>query len=151
MDDANHTPTLNGALGITPPRPAVMPLIVDEIGMLRAAKLDPADYVAMVLPVAEVGMGVGQVPTPGGLLNCVFMQTTVVVPPTILPAEASLIVDPKTQQPQLSKRLRDAFPAGVVPILRAVVKRSSLHPEMQKQIEAAVSSGHSAANPTGDA
>ena len=122
------------AMTVMQPQPTVWASLTPEERSLITSKNDtPDEYAAMILPSTGFSLGFADV-APG--VKAVVIQVLVIVPPGILPADASVLVDPQTKQPHLSKRLAEAMPAGWPLVTRCLVKRSSLSPEIQKRLAA---------------
>jgi hypothetical protein len=126
------------------PRPAPPPAVAQVIPGLTAEEVqalvysgeDPKHFVAIVAPVMQSAMqfadlqNVGPDGKPAGVPHkVVVFQSAVPIDPAILPPDASTMIDPSTNQPMLSQRMRKALVPGVPMMLRVVVRRSALSDE----------------------
>lgn len=113
----------------------------EEIAVLRKGGRDPADYIALVQPVQDRGVGVGQ--TPMG--KAVIMQIMVVIPYECLPLRLSGLHD-ASGQALAGKEILDQIPGA--PMIRMLVKRAALGGPLRQFAEEAVKSA--AAHSAGD-
>jgi hypothetical protein len=116
-------------------------LVPEEFAALIAKHENPRDFAALILPIAQLGLSFADVQTPNGMVRVVVFQVMAIVPPPIMPPDVSNLIDPKTNQPQLSRRLRNALVQDVPAMFRVVVRRSALTDEAQAACAAIEQSG----------
>lgn len=116
---------------IQPTPGAFVDLTPEELSCIASMGHDPADYAAVMVPSAQIGVGFADVPGAGRALA---VQAVAIIPPGLIPPDAGNLIDPATNQPQLSARLRDAFPATWPFIIRVLTKRSALTKDVQDRL-----------------
>jgi hypothetical protein len=116
---------------IQPTPGAFVDLTPEELSCIASMGADPADYAAVMVPSAQVGVGFTDLP---GVGRALVVQAVAIIPPGLIPPDASNLIDPTTSQPKLSPRLRDAFPATWPFIVRVLTKRSSLTQSVQDRL-----------------
>lgn len=135
--DHLRTPQPDGKDSKQPPPGVSLDLAPNEVDLLVYGHENPDNFVAMLMPAAQVGLGFADIPTPRGLQRHLTMQVVIMIPPGILPPDTSAILDPKTKQPMASKRLQMAFPPTIPPVVRTIIRKTALAPEVQAAMAAA--------------
>jgi hypothetical protein len=118
--------------GVLLPKPQVNGVLtMEEESLLASLKAKPADYASVMLPSVATGMGFQ--PMPDGKL-ALMIQVMIMVPADLIPAEASAILDPKTQQPIIAQRLAKAIPEGWPALTRFLMRRNAFAKPIQDRL-----------------
>lgn len=132
----------------SPPGPITPQLIpgltAEELQALRYKGEDPRDFVAIVAPSMLFQLKFQDLqPTDakghpvGPPQRFIVFVPTIPIPPSLVPADTSTLIDAATGQPMLSERLRKAFVPEAPMVLRFVVRRNALAPEARAGLERA--------------
>lgn len=116
----------------------------EEAAFLQRTQRDPVDYVAMVAPASDRGVGVVQHPQG----KAVVMQITVVIPYDALPLKLSGLLGPDGNQ-QAGRGVLDQIPGA--PMVRMLIAKTALGGALRAYVDGQVAAMVAAAEaPAGE-